>query len=79
MTTTEVSRQSKQQTCTFGRRKYNTVFVFILRLVAGLCEVCVCSADEAYALYEICREALKANTGSIYSRCVKEALTLNSK
>lgn len=55
------------------------VFVFILRLVAGLCEVCVCSADEAYALYEICRETLKANTGSIYSRCVKEALTLNSK
>lgn len=55
------------------------VFVFMLRLVAGLSEVCVCSADEAYALYEICRETLKANTGSIYSRCDKESLTLNSE
>lgn len=52
------------------------VFVFILSLVGGLCEVCVCSADEAYTLYETCRETLKANAGSIYSRWVKETLTL---
>ncbi|XP_065815127.1 uncharacterized protein [Labrus bergylta] len=38
-------------------------------LVAGLCEVCVCSAGEAYTLYETCRDALKANAGSISSRC----------
>ncbi|XP_044061335.1 kinesin-like protein klp-20 [Siniperca chuatsi] len=37
------------------------------RLVGGLCEVCVCSADEAYTLYETCRETLKANAGSISS------------
>ncbi|XP_031175320.1 kinesin-like protein klp-20 [Sander lucioperca] len=38
-------------------------------LVGGLSEVCVCSAEEAYALYETCGERLKANAGSISSRC----------
>ncbi|KAA8588984.1 hypothetical protein FQN60_010329 [Etheostoma spectabile] len=38
-------------------------------LVGGLSEVCVCSAEEAYALYETCSERLKANAGSISSRC----------
>ncbi|GAA6235245.1 osmotic avoidance abnormal protein 3 isoform X2 [Lates japonicus] len=38
-------------------------------LVGGLCEVCVCSEEEAYALYETCREILKTNGGSISSRC----------
>nr|XP_046261444.1 uncharacterized protein LOC124067832 [Scatophagus argus] len=38
-------------------------------LVAGLCEVCVCSAEEAYTLYKTCRETLKASAGSIYNRC----------
>lgn len=83
MRTTKVSRQRvNNKLVHLGEHIYNIynmVFVFYLRLVAGLSEVCVCSADEAYALYEICRETLKANTGSIYSRCVKEALTLNSK
>lgn len=45
------------------------VFVFFfLSLVGGLSEVCVCSAEEAYALYETCGERLKANAGSISSR-----------
>lgn len=51
------------------------VFVFTHSLVGGLCEVCVCSAEEAYALYETCRKTLKADTGSIYCRWVKRALT----
>ncbi|TWW54965.1 hypothetical protein D4764_09G0000140, partial [Takifugu flavidus] len=38
-------------------------------LVEGLSEVCVSSAEEAFAIYETCRETLKANTGSIYSCC----------
>ncbi|XP_049442766.1 kinesin-like protein klp-20 [Epinephelus fuscoguttatus] len=38
-------------------------------LVGGLCEVCVCSAEEAYTMYETCRETLKASAGSISSRC----------
>ncbi|KAL3044910.1 hypothetical protein OYC64_013225 [Pagothenia borchgrevinki] len=38
-------------------------------LIGGLCEVCVCSAEEAYTLYETCRDTLKANPGSISSRC----------
>ncbi|XP_068447098.1 golgin subfamily A member 6-like protein 9 [Clinocottus analis] len=38
-------------------------------LVGGLCEVCVCSAEEAYTLYETCRKTLKADGGSISSRC----------
>ncbi|XP_010793013.1 osmotic avoidance abnormal protein 3 isoform X1 [Notothenia coriiceps] len=38
-------------------------------LIGGLCEVCVCSAEEAYTLYETCRDTLKANAGSISSRC----------
>ncbi|XP_041800708.1 osmotic avoidance abnormal protein 3 [Chelmon rostratus] len=38
-------------------------------LVGGLCEVCVCSAEEAFTLYETCRETLKASAGSISSRC----------
>uniref|UniRef100_A0A674N8F4 Uncharacterized LOC105417364 n=1 Tax=Takifugu rubripes TaxID=31033 RepID=A0A674N8F4_TAKRU len=38
-------------------------------LVEGLSEVCVSSAEEAFALYETCRETLKANMGSIYSCC----------
>ncbi|KAL3972920.1 proto-oncogene serine/threonine-protein kinase Pim-2 [Sarotherodon galilaeus] len=38
-------------------------------LIGGLCEVCVHSAEEAYNLYETCRETLKANAGSITSRC----------
>lgn len=46
-------------------------------LVEGLSEVCVSSAEEAFALYETCRETLKANTGSIYSWWVKESLTLS--
>ncbi len=47
----------------------NKVFVsFFLSLVAGLCEVCVCSAEEAFTLYETCRETLKASAGSMTSR-----------
>ncbi|KAK9518015.1 hypothetical protein VZT92_023344 [Zoarces viviparus] len=38
-------------------------------LVGGLCEVCVCSAEEAYTQYETCRQTLKADAGSISSRC----------
>ncbi|XP_059201668.1 kinesin-like protein klp-20 [Centropristis striata] len=38
-------------------------------LVGGLTEVCVFSAEEAFTLYETCRETLKDNTGSISSRC----------
>ncbi|XP_040904848.1 osmotic avoidance abnormal protein 3 isoform X2 [Toxotes jaculatrix] len=38
-------------------------------LVGGLCEVCVGSEEEAYALYETCREKLKAKAGSISNRC----------
>ncbi|XP_063731950.1 kinesin-like protein klp-20 isoform X2 [Eleginops maclovinus] len=38
-------------------------------LVGGVCEVCVCSAEEAYTLYETCRDILKGNAGSISSRC----------
>ncbi|TDH07725.1 hypothetical protein EPR50_G00108580 [Perca flavescens] len=38
-------------------------------LVGGLSEVCVCSAEEAYVLYETCSERLKANADSISSRC----------
>ncbi|CAJ1058565.1 hypothetical protein PFLUV_G00122180 [Xyrichtys novacula] len=38
-------------------------------VVVGLCEVCVSSAEEAYALYESCRGNLKSNTGLIFSRC----------
>ncbi|XP_056296124.1 kinesin-like protein KIF17 [Pseudoliparis swirei] len=38
-------------------------------LVGGVCEVCVYSAEEAYSLYETCRESLKADGGSISSRC----------
>ncbi len=41
---------------------------FLLSLVGDLGEVCVCSAEEAYTLYEACRETLKANAGSISSR-----------
>ncbi|XP_035525722.1 trichohyalin [Morone saxatilis] len=40
-----------------------------MSLVGGLCEVCVCSAEEAFTLYETCKETLKANAGSISSRC----------
>lgn len=46
----------------------NKVSVFFLSLVAGLCEVCVCSAEEAFTLYETCRETLKASAGSMTSR-----------
>lgn len=52
---------------------------YIPSLVEGLSEVCVSSAEEAFALYETCREALKTNTGSIYSWWVKECLTLSSR
>ncbi|XP_045886906.1 osmotic avoidance abnormal protein 3 isoform X2 [Micropterus dolomieu] len=38
-------------------------------LVGGLGEVCVCSAEEAFTLYETCRETMKANAGSLSSRC----------
>nr|XP_040029433.1 osmotic avoidance abnormal protein 3 isoform X3 [Gasterosteus aculeatus aculeatus] len=38
-------------------------------LVGGLCEVCVCSAEEACALYETCREALKADAAAVLKRC----------
>ncbi|XP_053179543.1 chromosome-associated kinesin KIF4 [Scomber japonicus] len=38
-------------------------------LIGGLSEVCVDSAQEAYTLYETCRETLKASAGSISSRC----------
>ncbi|CAG5991185.1 unnamed protein product, partial [Menidia menidia] len=38
-------------------------------LVGGLCEVCVCSAEEAWALYETCRETMNSNSVSISSRC----------
>ncbi|XP_051810550.1 kinesin-like protein KIF17 [Acanthochromis polyacanthus] len=38
-------------------------------LVGGLCEMCVCSVEEAFSLYETCRETLKTNAGSIFSRC----------
>ncbi|KAF7668460.1 hypothetical protein LDENG_00011970 [Lucifuga dentata] len=38
-------------------------------LAGGVCEVCVCSAEEAFSLYETCRETLKANPGTISSRC----------
>lgn len=51
---------------------------FIPSLVEGLSEVCVSSAEEAFALYETCRETLKASTGSIYSGWVKETLTSSS-
>lgn len=51
---------------------------FIPSFVEGLSEVCVSSAEEAFALYETCRETLKASTGSIYSWWVKETLTLSS-
>jgi len=39
-----------------------------LSLVGGLCEVCVCSAEEACALYERCRETMNTSAGSISSR-----------
>ncbi|KAL6117710.1 uncharacterized protein ACO6RY_15440 [Pungitius sinensis] len=35
-------------------------------LVGGLCEVCVCSAEEACSVYETCREA---DAGSTSNRC----------
>uniref|UniRef100_A0AAQ5Y675 Kinesin motor domain-containing protein n=1 Tax=Amphiprion ocellaris TaxID=80972 RepID=A0AAQ5Y675_AMPOC len=38
-------------------------------LVGGLCEMCVCSVEEAFSLYETCRETLKTKTGSISTRC----------
>ncbi|XP_026185553.1 chromosome-associated kinesin KIF4A isoform X2 [Mastacembelus armatus] len=38
-------------------------------LVGGLCEVCVCSEEEAYTLYKTCRETLKSSADSIYKRC----------
>ncbi|XP_074529756.1 kinesin-like protein KIF17 [Halichoeres trimaculatus] len=39
------------------------------KLIAGLCEVCVSSAQEAFTLYETCMVNLKSNTGPIFSRC----------
>lgn len=48
--------------------KPKVVFVYLLSLVGGVCEVCVYSAEEAYSLYETCRESLKADGGSISSR-----------
>ncbi|XP_029367804.1 kinesin-related protein 5 isoform X3 [Echeneis naucrates] len=38
-------------------------------LVGGLCEVCVCSEEEAYAVYETCRQTLNASASSFPSRC----------
>ncbi|XP_060935162.1 osmotic avoidance abnormal protein 3-like [Limanda limanda] len=38
-------------------------------LVGGACEVCVCSEEEASALYETCRETLKARADSMSNRC----------
>ncbi|KAK2849207.1 hypothetical protein Q5P01_009041 [Channa striata] len=38
-------------------------------LVGGLSELCVCSEEEAYAVYESCRETLKTNAGSMSTRC----------
>ncbi|XP_078810372.1 kinesin-like protein unc-104 isoform X2 [Oryzias latipes] len=37
--------------------------------VGGLSEVSVCSAEEAYALYETCMEAMKTNSGAVSNRC----------
>lgn len=36
--------------------------------------MCVTSAEEAFSLYETCRETLKASAGSNYSRWVKETV-----
>lgn len=47
-------------------------------LVGGLCEVCVSSAEEAYALYETCSDTMKTSPGSISSRYVKESLNMQS-
>ncbi|XP_035983067.1 kinesin-like protein KIF17 [Fundulus heteroclitus] len=38
-------------------------------VVEGLCEVCVCSAEEAWDCYKTCREKMKASAGSVSSRC----------
>ncbi|XP_047209187.1 osmotic avoidance abnormal protein 3 [Girardinichthys multiradiatus] len=38
-------------------------------VVEGLCEVCVCSAEEACDFYKTCRETIKTNTEGISSRC----------
>uniref|UniRef100_A0A1A8MGF3 Kinesin motor domain-containing protein n=1 Tax=Nothobranchius pienaari TaxID=704102 RepID=A0A1A8MGF3_9TELE len=38
-------------------------------VVGGLSEVCVCSAEEAFSVYETCREMMKTNAGIISSRC----------
>nr|XP_015799873.2 chromosome-associated kinesin KIF4 isoform X3 [Nothobranchius furzeri] len=38
-------------------------------VVGGLSEVCVCSAEEAFSVYETCREMMKTNAGFISSRC----------
>lgn len=37
-------------------------------LVEGVCEVCVGSAEEAYTLYETCRETMRTNANPISSR-----------
>lgn len=49
---------------------------FIPSLVEGSSEVCVSSAEEAFALYQTGRKTLQADTGSIYSWWVKGTLTL---
>lgn len=46
------------------------IFVLTLRVVAGASEVCVSSAEEAFGLYEACRETLESNTASHHSRWV---------
>ncbi|KAK2904092.1 hypothetical protein Q8A73_010749 [Channa argus] len=38
-------------------------------LVGGLSELCVCSEEEAYAVYETCRDTLKTNEGFKSIRC----------
>lgn len=52
-------------------------YTFIPSLVAGASEVCVSSAEEALALYEMGRKTLRADTGSIYNWWVKGTLPYN--
>ncbi|XP_023814994.1 trichohyalin-like isoform X2 [Oryzias latipes] len=45
------------------------MFLLFPSFVGGLSEVSVCSAEEAYALYETCMEAMKTNSGAVSNRC----------
>lgn len=69
-------KQNFKENVNSGTLYYLNVYTFLPRFVEGSSEVCVSSAEEAFALYETGRKTLLADTSSSDSWWVKATLAL---